>query len=343
MGFGIPSATQQTKIAHRLNKKVAKKQSPMTPKTGLITVTPLQLVIAKKIVENEAIRDFALLNINPHHSAVLEAKYAQLAALANSSNFLVPNISGLRFLGGSVNVAKASAIYTEWKLKGIKRLILASIDTPLIQLAVKIINPTCLWTFDDGVVNLCPSGSYHSPPKRSFLTRLAFGMALGPNYQNRLRERTERHFTIYDVSFNIAAPDKLIKIDPFGFESETINTDIPQAELRVFIGFDPGSPQYDKAVELVNPDIYIVHPMEKKPPKVRKILRLNTLAEEFISSLLATKHNVHIYSVGSSVLLNLRHNRLRKTFVNLHPDSNEFKEIYALGRDLDCEIMTPFR
>jgi len=300
---------------------------------GVVTVTPLQLMIAKRVIEHMGAKQFFLVNINAHDSKVLRRKFLDVAKLAIEAQYLTLNGTGWE------NYKKIFPVVTKWKAVGIDKLLFASIDNIFIQYIVRVLKGASIHTFDDGSVNIIPSGVYHKMPHLPLRQRMKYYLARGSRNQNWIRKKTKCHYTIFDVPQNIVDPARLHRIALFDQEFEQAVRSESQL-VKVFLGFSQAD-DYTNIVRRIAPDYYLPHPMEKGFDEFDNVVYSDQIAEEFIGKLLLEYRRVAVYACGSTTLLNLASERLERYVVDLAEGESDWQiEFNRIARRLGCTILT---
>jgi N-acetyllactosaminide alpha-2,3-sialyltransferase len=300
--------------------------------SAFICVTPLQLFIARALIQERNIDNYVLLNMNPHDSNVLRRHFEKCAAGALESDYLTTHA---RIWTSLVRLKK---VLRKWAKYRVTAIYLASIDHVFSQYIIHKVPEAQIFTFDDGAVNIIASSLYHAKPSLGVRRAIPYLLLRGMKDQDWIKKKIVRHFTIYPSASNIVDRDRLQALDLFGSKHRTV-TDGSGSQVKIFLGFDH-SPRYADAVEMINPDIYLAHPMEKRPERYKGYVSTDLIAEEYIASLCAQYEEIHVYSCKSSVLLNLKDERIRRFVVDLYGNASQLQHEYnKLATTLGCCVI----
>ena len=300
---------------------------------GIITVTPLQLLIAKRVLSKYGNSDYLLLNINAHDSNPLRSKYHELAECAVCSDYLILDGTGLD------NLKRVRKVIRRWKQIGITELLFASIDNVFVQYVLKTFAGLQFSTFDDGTVNIITGGIYHKKQKLPLKQHVLYYLLRQHRNQDWIKKNTKHHYTIFDIDNNIVENNRL-KFISIIHKPDSLQSSSKLQQARVFIGFSQAD-GYIEAVDTVAPDYYIPHPMEKINLNFRNVVQTDLIAEEYIERLLEDYNYLEVYACGSTTLLNLCSERIARYVLDLHPGNNAWqKEYNSIAKSLGCRVLT---
>lgn len=302
--------------------------------SAFVCLTPLQSAIARKIIEEQRITDYVLMNINPHDQPVTRHYFEKIAQGAIESDYVVANS---RIFG---NYQKISHVLGKWRRYRITDIYLAAIDGVWFQYVIHRHPDAKIYTFDDGVINLIAAGQYHTKTRLSQRHRIPYFLLRRHKDQDWIKRFIVKHFTIYKDVQNIVEAARLHHIALFDDIYDTPVREGAKKSVKVFVGFDL-SPRYFSAVRTINPDIYLPHPMEHSSESWLNYVSTNLIAEEFLAGLLADFEFIELYACFSSVLLNVRSPRIQKFVVDLHSNTSEVqKEFNLLAGSMGCKILS---
>jgi beta-galactosamide-alpha-2,3-sialyltransferase len=301
--------------------------------SAFICVTPLQLFIASKIIEVEAITNYVLVNINPHDNIVLRNYYNRLAEGALESNFLIMNS---RILGNYLKLKQAT---NKWKNYKITAIYAASLPNVWVLHIINSYKSAKLYSFDDGSVNLSQLDEYWVVKPLKLTQRIAYFLLRGHMGIDLAYPRIIKHYTIYDGHHNIVEKNRRHYLNLFDVP-DTLNE--KKDNIKVFLGFVPNEAKYYPAIKWVNPDIYLPHPMEKiRYPDVNYVYT-NLIAEHYLLELLQDYNEVELYACASSVLLNIDSPRIHKYVIDLYEGKFDLQNEYNnFAIKMGCEVL-PF-
>lgn len=308
----------------------------------IMCTTPLQMLIAEKIIELNQDKQFDLLlivggEINDkflYYYERLEKK------CINSMYYII----GKRKKFFKFNDFKKVFLSFMWGYYN--NYYLASIDSKYLQwIILGKSNSSLVYTFDDGVANISRSSGYYKNDNeclvRSFIWRI-----LGVNYSiNELKEKIVTHYTIYEDLDNIVENTKLIKFFEVG-KSSCKNNNV----INLFLG----QPLYEinsvytedfvfKIIDKINIDIYFPHPREYYKIKNNNVEVIETklIFEDYILSLLENNYFVNVYTFISSAGLNVSSLDNTKVFY-LYNDylKENYADFYRIVEDKNIVLIS---
>jgi hypothetical protein len=185
---------------------------------------------------------------------------------------------------------------------------LSSIETPTVAAIANRQKGAKLYTFDDGIGNIMPSGTFQRDPA-GVKMKIYRKMLRSPG-PNDIRKRIKEHFTLFEGFENIVDPMRLTILprDAFRSRIETTTT------LKFFVGqpfeFVLSKAQRDRLAQTATewgPDFYVRHPRETTPllNHVPLLEKHGKIAEEAILKH-AGSQQIEIAGLFSSVMANLK-------------------------------------
>ncbi|WP_166169765.1 glycosyltransferase family 52 [Acinetobacter sp. SA01] len=267
----------------------------------IMCVTPLQLVIAKKIIEKHQLKNVDVL-ITAHNNEKFKY-YINLIEQVSENIYVLNTGTGSR-LKTYYNYFK-NYFYVKFYLKYYyHEVYLSSIDSIYFHMVLSKIKKGKIYTFDDGLVNIIKNSSYYIESEFSFkdkILRKLFGILYTKEI---VRGESIKHYTIYDGVSNIIENKEYIKLIELNEINENTNT------ITIFVGQPIADPLYSKIPEIIkklNVDYYFPHPRESE--KFSGIDYINTVKifeHYIIDFILEHKCKVKIYGFFSTVLINLK-------------------------------------
>ncbi|MFK3868306.1 glycosyltransferase family 52 [Psychrobacter faecalis] len=303
-----------------------------------ICCTPLQGVIAKRIIETEKLdkRKCVLFFYTSFDNNRYRKSFNDLSKLCSDSLYYVwePNFPKYIF--------EAKKFFNSYKYS---RLYFASIDSIFVQLAVSQTKNIEIYTFDDGSANIVPSSLYYRKQKLSF-KRLVFKI-LGNRYSSqKIKKIIKQHYTIYPNLQNISSNTVNIKLfNENTHNSYKVNAKLSATNCVVILGtvyeeVFKDSTDIDSIKDFItrlasqknSPVYYISHPREKDWARHGlKEIQSDLIAEEVILSLLYKFNKIEVYSIGSTVQLNLASvEQIDNIFIKVENEKNSIKELRFL-------------
>ena len=285
-------------------------------------MTPLQTLIAEKIIEKEDIdkAESILLYIGTIDNQINRAYFQRLASGFKYSEFLQTGRSlGTVLRMRNLLYGKSCKIYV------------AGIDDSLIHYAISFLKKPELYTFDDGTANIMPQSTYFTGVKRPFIREYLLRFAhflLGKRFNlEKTKSSTIKHYSIYNGFPNAATAE----IEYLSLFTTKRTVSANKKNIKVFLGtvYDEATRTKDDAdflwknvQEFLKENgediIYIQHPREKRAYGCSSNDR--RIAEEIILDLRKSYATVDLYGFGSSTQFNL----VNVESINVIPVYSEF-------------------
>ncbi|NNG75319.1 hypothetical protein HLH10_03085 [Acinetobacter sp. ANC 4277] len=277
----------------------------------IICLTPLQMLIAEKIIENNGEKKFDLLVISLFDNDKYEYYYNRLKNKVQKSHYFIYKPSNL--INNLKNFLNFKKFYHEkFESKSYSNYYLASIDSRHCQYILSLAGDFNLYTFDDGTANIFPNSIYFIDRKSNYLKRFILKV-LGVNqFTIDLKNRSLKHFTIYKNSEN--AFKNTFYLPLF---SNDLNSNLNKKnKIKLLLG----QPliEYNKklnynyinnVISVLNIDLYLPHPREDvgqiSSLKDVEVIQSNLIFEDLVIDILKNKSgNLELYSFTSSAAIN---------------------------------------
>ena len=286
----------------------------------IMCMTPLQLLIAEKIIQLNSGNEFDLiLVVKGEVNEKYLHYYNRVKKLCHKALLFVRKSSGF-----STFVKFVSSVKSQNMDKGYQSIYLANINTRYFQYIASININANLYTFDDGIANITSFFFKSSDFKASQLKKMLW-RAVGINFfTNDLIDRSLLHYTLYSNIPNII--DKTVPIsliDEVQIRSYT-DSKIGCEKVKFFLGqplegLDPRSNEAYilSCLKQLNIDYYFKHPRETyNLDKKCNLLNSPLIFEDFIINFLKENPNkqIEVYSFVSSALLNISNVKSIKLF-----------------------------
>lgn len=306
----------------------------------LLIRTPFQAWIVEQVLAAEAVHSYHVVYFTQNNSEEDQNYYGRLSENAVSKQFFyVPKCrydiqSHFKFY----HLAK------EWRVdKGCDLILMASIDSLVLNSIASKQAESSLITFDDGLSNIFEEGIYHSPRKswRISLYRKFFGST----DLLTVRARIKRHYTMYSGFRNIVPPDRLRSLQGWS----RVNSSTLERSLSYNTYFI-GQPFHEvlsasqlititRYLEKKNIDWYVPHPREHNLLNigVPSLDKHGRIAEEAIIN-----HSgitpIHVIGWFSATLLNLKSVAQCSTMLLLGTDPRT-PRMLEIGENSGCEVV----
>ena len=273
-----------------------------------ICITPLQIVIAKRIIEEKQLKEVGFIivfyNENPKYRFYIDRlkteNYITLEYKVNSQSKL----------GRLIDVFKLKLFLKQKKLTA-ENIYLASIENALIHVILSNLNPKTLFTFDDGLANLDYCGQYYTN-RENKIQKLVKKVLNISWHQNRIKNNSICHFSIYPNHKNIIPTVEFISL----INDIQFNNTSNSYPISIFLG-QPFNEIIAFDVKKLNPlsntfkiDIYFPHPRESLDFSSlfdTKIQSTELIFEDYIISLINQNLNIKIVTIISTAALNVIH------------------------------------
>lgn len=291
----------------------------------IICFTPLQVLIAERIIDLHPNEKFYGVMYNHHPSEKQTYYYHRLARKCVQTQLV--------YGSGASNKLQAyremlKLLIKSYKLPSVKTIFIASLDLIDIHFLIHRFSNATIKTFDDGTLNLSPIAFERMMDKQGGGLQRILNLVLKiPSVQD-LRNRSVQHYSIYkqpNVMGETTYIELFSKSDPIGQAKS------PTRTRKVFLGqpihelTDPSGEASKKATEYVidvcSVQEYLPHPRE--PYRVEGVEYITTplIAEDYFLQELRKSSEIsfHIYTFCSSAILNLQHIP-RLTFTAIKPN-----------------------
>lgn len=299
----------------------------------IICLTPLQMLIAEKVISLNPDKQFDLLVIALSDNEKYKHYYQRLSKSCENSLYYKASSSSFEFLE-FIKQLKLNKLHIKYQ-----NIYLASVDSRHIQYIISKSNKANIYTFDDGTANIMQNSLYYRDSKPPIWKRVIW-RALGIKYyMGDIKNLSSTHYTIYKDISNII--DDTFYIDLFNKKLAATSTN---KTVRIFLG----QPLYEisthyssefitKTIEDNNIDYYYPHPREKQLPKGNyEIINSNLIFEDYIIKFLEENPNTeaYVYSFTSSCLLNISQiDRVKPIYIYDDYLDSTLKDFYDLARD----------
>lgn len=275
----------------------------------IICLTPLQMLIAEKIISLNPDKQFDLLVIALSDNEKYKHYYQKLSKFCENSLYYKAPSGFIGFLG-FIKKLKLNKLNIKYR-----NIYLASIDSRHIQYIISKSSKANIYTFDDGTANIMQNSIYYQNSKPTIpIWKRAIWRALGIKYyMEDIKTLSSTHYTIYKGLPNIISNTKYISL--YQSPETTSNVQIKNT-LRVYLGqpLNDISSIFDNyflndTLKNLNLDFYFPHPRERNIPLADDFIVINTehVFEDYIITLLETNPstNIEVFSFTSSALLNI--------------------------------------
>ena len=300
----------------------------------IMCVTPLQMLIAERIIELKSDESFDLLVVALNDNEKYRTYFERVKKHCVNSLYYVQGKRRLFFFIKQLKKNRLDIKYNNYYL--------ASIDSIYFQYIISKNKHSDVFTFDDGTANIMPSSLYYSNTKPKFLQRAVWRVLGVKHYMAHLKEKSLLHYTIYKDISNIIDNQQYLSLIPLGDEKQSALKDKT-------IGFYLGQPLTDISenfdlsfvknnIDKLKVDYYYPHPREKVYPEGNyQIVESPLIFEDYIVQFLKDNPNVSIevYSFTSTALINIMSlDRIQVTYIHDNQFFKLYKSFYEFSEEL---------
>lgn len=285
----------------------------------IMCTSPLQLLIAERIIELKSGEEFDLLVTTATDNEKLRAYFQRLGKYCTNSLYYVTSIE----FSGFIDYTKQLKSH---KLnKKYNNYYLASINSQNFQYILSKNKSPNIFTFDDGTANIIPTSRYYINYRPKLLKR-AFWRIFGIRYYiEDIKRLSLLHYTLYEDVPNIIQNKKYIQL--FSNNNQIkIEEKIKNETVRFYLGqpLDEVLETFDvsfieKTVDKLGIDYYYPHPREELYPKGNfQLIESLLIFEDYITQYLQNHPNVNVevFSFFSTALLNIANiERVQPTYI----------------------------
>lgn len=279
----------------------------------IICLTPLQMIIAEKIIDKYKDHKFDLLVISLFDNEKYRYYFNRLKEKVNLSGYYIYHPSNkIDNLKNFMHFKKFfKHHYPEFECY--QNYYLASIDSRHCQWILSLASIEYnLYTFDDGTANIFPNSIYYLDKKNIFLTRVFLRLQGIKLMTLDLKNISKKHFTIYHNIPNAFNNVEYISL----FSNQESSKKNKKHEVKILLGqpLHEISPELNyeytnKVIDKLDIDFYFPHPRENltKFDNINnvEILKTNLIFEDFIIDFMDKNDvNLKLFSFTSSAAIN---------------------------------------
>lgn len=279
-------------------------------KSLIMCVTPLQILIAEKIIQSRPTEDFDVIIFALENNQKFNYYAEKLKKYAKAYWY-----SHVAYKSSIYNLINFLKFIVQFNFNGFNRkydnYYLSSIDSRYFQYILsKKPNSSSVFTFDDGTANIVKTSIYYLKNLNDEKKNKIF-KSLGIKYfQDDIKSMSKLHYTIYPQFENIIENIKEIKL----FDSNVKNK-IRDKCLNIFLGqpyeeldSNLSTDNIEKLMDQLNINLYFPHPREKKNIKNVETVNTKKIFEDYIVDFLDRNEDcyLNIYTFMSSAALNVK-------------------------------------
>ncbi|RRN04496.1 glycosyltransferase family 52 [Bibersteinia trehalosi] len=302
----------------------------------IICCTPLQVLIAEKIMENYPKEKFFGVMLHTVDNSKFSHYKARLKSKCQAGFFsLLQHNDRINLLK---EIIRLKFFFTG---KSFVRVFVANFTELHIQFLLSSVKFEQFYTFDDGTVNIVENSPFlRNDPKTPM--RKMINCILGNRFSNqKLRTLSQKHYTIYQGFPNIIKNTEGIDLIE---NSESNSDDVESVNILlgqpVYAADDANIALAEKVIKKFNIHYYFPHPREKY--KLSNISYINTplIFEDYIISKFS-KRKCKVYTYFSSAILNLNNKSPNIDMAALKIETHDpaFDATYALFEKLGINVI----
>ncbi|MCK3654742.1 CMP-N-acetylneuraminate-beta-galactosamide-alpha-2, 3-sialyltransferase [Pasteurellaceae bacterium Macca] len=271
----------------------------------MICCTPLQVLIAEKIIEKHPEEQFWGVMLSTVSNAKFDYYTQRLANKCQKIFSMVQHTDRVNLIKEIFKLKKT------FRGQQFDKVFVANINDLQIQFLLSTIQFQILNTFDDGTANIVENSLFYQPENLS-LNRKIINILLGNKYNLvSLKSLSTHHYTLYEGLPNIIANTTYLNL----FESQSLESGIDnQNEEPISILL--GQPIYrdeqknialaEKVIKQFNIQYYLPHPRETYKIKQVEYIETPLIFEDYLIQQLNGK-KCRIYSYFSTAILSIPH------------------------------------
>ena len=300
----------------------------------IICYTPLQVLIAEKIIEKYPEQRFygVMIYVSKnakftHYTERLKKKCADFFELHQHTDriSLIREIIALKF---------------HFTGKTFDRVFVASINDLQIQFLLSSIYFNEIYTFDDGTANIVNSSVYYQKEPDTFV-RKWINRLFGNKYSvQKLKRLSKRHYTIYPDFNNIV--ENTLPVHLFEGSKQVGHDDEKVVSILlgqpVYLESQKNIDLAKRVIEQFNIDYYLPHPREQYNIDNVTYIETPLIFEDYIAKNFSDKR-CRIYTYFSSAVLNVKSENIEVIALRINTDNLAFIECYELLNNMAINII----
>lgn len=302
----------------------------------IICCTPLQVLIAEKIIEKYPEKNFFGVMLHTVENPKFIHYKLRLQQKCKGGFFsLLQHNDRWNLFKEIIYLKKV------FSHQNFERVFVANITELHIQFLLSAIKFEQLNTFDDGTVNIVKNSPFLQDDPNTFV-RKAINFTLGNRFSTaKLRNLSNKHYTIYPNLPNIISQTEPVVF--FEANHQQVSAELP---VNILLG----QPVYaddslnialaEQVIKQFNIQAYFPHPREKYRLNNVEYIDTPLIFEDYILSEFSNK-KCRVYTYFSSVILNLMDKSPNIEMVALKIDTKDpaFNATYDLFEELGISII----
>ena len=299
-------------------------------------MTPLQVLIAEKIIKINKESDFTVLYICNSNYSKNYHYFKRISSEVSNSYFHFVENSLISFIKFKIF----------FKLTGYSSLYVSSFHDMYCRYIYSKKENCNIYTYDDGFGNINKKSIFYLDEKMSIKRILVYKFFGIFKKNSDFRKNSLLHYTIYNGEENIIYNTFFVDLFDGYFNESMLGRN---NQVRFFIGQplyvlnkDYNNSFVNSILSKIHIDYYFPHPSESYKIKNKCIIETNLIFEDYIKEYLKdnTECTVEVVSFFSTVLLNLKsQDNIRVKCVADKDLIEDFSEAYEVMSRFGIEIM----
>lgn len=305
----------------------------------IICFTPLQVVIAKRIIELHPNERFYGILCYKTTNEKYEYYFKILQAHCEKTDYVEIPKNKYCYLKLFYKIKKKLHHYT------FDKFFISNIDSILISFIEGNIKYNSILTFDDGTANIISGGINFFKRKRIIKKIIGFfvGIKYSPEY---FAQKTQKHYTIYPGQANIT--HRLESISLFK-DIENIDNQKITCKKKIYLGqpvFEEDTSANIRLIKKIHSQIgieaYYIHPRESYKVEGIEYIHSHLIFEQYLIEEL--KKNPHVffevYTITSGAVINMiNFPRTKVISIKMEEELPNITPVYKIFEQLGIEII----
>ncbi|MGX2948407.1 glycosyltransferase family 52 [Frederiksenia canicola] len=300
----------------------------------IICYTPLQVLIAEKIIEKYSQESFYGVMIYSVDNPKFQFYAKRLAKKCDVFFSLHQHIDRFNLL------KEIFQIKCQFKNKQFDKTFVASINDIQIQFLLSSVKFNSLYTFDDGTANIVNNSVYYNDEPHTFI-RKAINRLLNNKYSiAKLKILSQKHYTIYPDFPNVIANTEYIDLFNLPSSSEIDESNVVNILLGQPVYFDNQAniALADRVIKRFNIDYYLPHPREQYKLNNVRYIETPLIFEDYMAQYFSNQ-KCRVYTYFSSAVLNIKSPNIETIGLRVETDNPAFISCYNLLEQADIPVI----
>lgn len=301
----------------------------------MICCTPLQVLIAEKIIEKHPNESFYGVMLSTISNKKFDYYGQRLAQKCGQFFKMVQHKDRLNLLKEILYLKR------EFSGKSFDKVFVANINDLQIQFLLSAVKFKQFHTFDDGTINIVQNSLFYQNETPNVMRKL-INTLLGNKYSiQALRNLSQKHYSIYkgfkNIIENVEYVDLVGHCDSQSVEMEPINVLLGQP---VFLEDDKNIALANKVISQFHIHYYLPHPREKYRLENVEYIDTEFIFEDYIIQQCNQK-KYRIYTYFSSAILNImnKSGNIEVIALKIDTGNSDFDACYDLFDEVGVNVI----